>query len=58
MGSPFSENGDDRFYAFDDEDDSVFGGAGYDWADVDDEPWYAPWQAEDYVSGVESRTNH
>ena len=46
--------GNDFFYAKDDEDDTLNGGDGWDTAQVDDEPWYAPWEAEDSLSGVEN----
>jgi hypothetical protein len=54
----YGEAGDDRFYAHDGRDDYVNGGSGWDWADVDEAPWYKPWEAEDTVTGVEARTNH
>jgi Ca2+-binding RTX toxin-like protein len=56
--SMWGEAGDDTFYAWDDSDDYINGGSGWGYAEVDDEPWSAPWQADDSVTGVESRTNH
>jgi hypothetical protein len=54
----WGEAGDDRIYAHDDRDDYVSGGTGWDYADVDEAPWYAPWQAEDSLSSIESKTEH
>jgi Ca2+-binding RTX toxin-like protein len=47
-------DGNDYFCAQDGQTDTLDGGAGYDTAEVDKKPWYAPWEAQDNYTNVEN----